>query len=229
MNYSGLNIDLWRNQSDYNRPKWGIYRLKNESLKDEVFSFADFCVAEEDESLCMEDGAIYIDSFPPSPPTNFIASKITSNSVTLSWNESSDNYFVDSYTIFQDGDSIWNGDKTTLEINDLSDLSTYEFSILANDISGNKSEDNPNLIVTTLAETNLPGLPENPFPRNGSFISNDTILLSWKNGELTDSSKVYIEFEGERSLLGITNDEFLELKGLKGGKYYWQLEQYNQS
>lgn len=44
LSYSTPNVDLWRKDTQFCRPKWGIYRsLKNsEYLRDEEVSFADF-------------------------------------------------------------------------------------------------------------------------------------------------------------------------------------------
>jgi hypothetical protein len=48
LSYSNNNIDLWRGDATYNRPKWGIYRSLNSTsyLRDEKVRFADFCIAE---------------------------------------------------------------------------------------------------------------------------------------------------------------------------------------
>lgn len=48
LTYSNTNIDMWRDNATFIRPKWGIYRsLNNVSyLRDEEVRFADFCIAE---------------------------------------------------------------------------------------------------------------------------------------------------------------------------------------
>lgn len=48
LSYSNNNIDMWRGDATFNRPKWGIYRSLNNasSLRDEQVRFADFCIAE---------------------------------------------------------------------------------------------------------------------------------------------------------------------------------------
>lgn len=52
LEHTETNIDLWRTDADYNRPKWGMYRLKNTVLQDETIRFADFCISESDGTLC---------------------------------------------------------------------------------------------------------------------------------------------------------------------------------
>lgn len=53
------DLDLWRDDSDYLRPKWGIYRsLKSPALKNETIKLVDICYA-TDGDPCR----------PPAPPT----------------------------------------------------------------------------------------------------------------------------------------------------------------
>ena len=48
LSYSNSNIDLWRSDATFCRPKWGIYRSLNNTsyIRDEEVRFADFCIAE---------------------------------------------------------------------------------------------------------------------------------------------------------------------------------------
>lgn len=50
LTYKNSDIDLWRKETTFCRPKWGIYRsLNNKSyLRDEQVRFADFAIIEED-------------------------------------------------------------------------------------------------------------------------------------------------------------------------------------
>lgn len=52
LSYSRTGIDMWRTDADYNRPKWGVYRGKDDVLRDEQVRFADFCISESSESQC---------------------------------------------------------------------------------------------------------------------------------------------------------------------------------
>lgn len=52
LSYSRNGIDMWRTDADYNRPKWGVYRGKDDVLRDEQVRFADFCISETSESQC---------------------------------------------------------------------------------------------------------------------------------------------------------------------------------
>lgn len=52
LSYSKTGIDMWRSGAEYNRGKWGVYRGKDDVLRDEQVRFDDFCVSESSASQC---------------------------------------------------------------------------------------------------------------------------------------------------------------------------------
>jgi hypothetical protein len=56
LGYTNNNLNLWRGDNTFNRPKWGIYRSLNSSnyLRDEQVLFADFCIAKGND-VCPSD------------------------------------------------------------------------------------------------------------------------------------------------------------------------------
>jgi Concanavalin A-like lectin/glucanases superfamily len=56
LGYTNNNLNLWRGDATFNRPKWGIYRSLNSTnyLRDEQVLFADFCIAKGNDS-CPSD------------------------------------------------------------------------------------------------------------------------------------------------------------------------------
>lgn len=52
LSYSNSSLDMWREGADYNRGKWGVYRGKDDVLRDEQVRFNDFCITESNASLC---------------------------------------------------------------------------------------------------------------------------------------------------------------------------------
>jgi hypothetical protein len=54
--YTNNNLNMWRGDATFNRPKWGIYRSLNSSnyLRDEQVRFADFCIA-KGADICPSD------------------------------------------------------------------------------------------------------------------------------------------------------------------------------
>jgi hypothetical protein len=56
LSYTNNNLDMWRGDATFNRPKWGVYRSLNSIsyLRDEQVLFADFCIA-EGTTICPSD------------------------------------------------------------------------------------------------------------------------------------------------------------------------------
>jgi hypothetical protein len=52
LSYTNNSLDMWREGASYNRPKWGVYRGKDDVLRDEQVRFNDFCITESSASLC---------------------------------------------------------------------------------------------------------------------------------------------------------------------------------
>ncbi|CAL8118491.1 unnamed protein product [Orchesella dallaii] len=54
MTVTATNIDLWRDGTEFIRPKWGIYRslLESSSLRDEHVYFDNFCLAKGTSDKC---------------------------------------------------------------------------------------------------------------------------------------------------------------------------------
>jgi hypothetical protein len=52
LSYSKTGIDMWRTDAEYNRGKWGVYRGKDDVLRDEQVRFDDFCISESSASQC---------------------------------------------------------------------------------------------------------------------------------------------------------------------------------
>lgn len=95
------------------------------------------------------------DTEAPTVPTDLTASNPTSTSIDLSWRASSDNTGVTAYQIYVDGAYYisTNGLTTSLTISELSPETTYEFTVLASDLSNNKSALSNSASETTLEST----------------------------------------------------------------------------
>lgn len=52
LTYTNNSLDMWRTGASYNRGKWGVYRGKDDVLRDEQVRFNDFCITESSASLC---------------------------------------------------------------------------------------------------------------------------------------------------------------------------------
>lgn len=93
--------------------------------------------------------------WPPSVPGNFRASAITNETVTLEWNSSSGTVPIAGYEIRNGALLLATVTTNRFQVLDLDSNTTYSFSIVARDTSGNHS-DSAVIWVTTEPESNVP-------------------------------------------------------------------------
>ncbi|MDP2884462.1 MAG: hypothetical protein Q8P51_05495 [Ignavibacteria bacterium] len=81
LSYHNDTLNLWREGSNFNRPKYGIYRsLKSKTyLRDESVRFADFSLAEGEETKL------------PAMPAGLSVSGASSGLITITWVDNSNN------------------------------------------------------------------------------------------------------------------------------------------
>ena len=79
------------------------------------------------------------DTEAPTTPGALTASNITSNSATLTWNASTDNVGVTAYNVSIDGSQVGTTTNTSFNVSGLSQLTTYNASVTAQDAAGNIS------------------------------------------------------------------------------------------
>ncbi|REE83238.1 putative secreted protein (Por secretion system target) [Lutibacter oceani] len=92
-----------------------------------------------------------IDITSPSTPLNFINTNTTQTSTYLSWDISTDNVGVSDYAIFIDGILLTTTTNNFYNVINLIPETTYAFTIMANDASGNSSTLSNAINVTTLS------------------------------------------------------------------------------
>lgn len=92
----------------------------------------------------------------PSTPKTLNASAISKNSLTLSWQASTDNVAVKHYQIYRNGQLTNTTAVTTFIDSGLTAKTRYQYQIVAEDTSGNFSEKSQMLEVTTLDDTVTP-------------------------------------------------------------------------
>jgi parallel beta-helix repeat protein len=121
------------------------------------------------------------DNVPPSVPTGLATTLVSQNQVNLTWNASTDNVGVTSYTIYRDGTvrGTVNGTTTTFQDNTVSPNTTYAYTVAAFDAAGNNSGQSAALPVTTPPvpqDTQAPSIPANFRTTNITHLAVD---LAW--------------------------------------------------
>lgn len=119
------------------------------------------------------------DTIPPSTPGNLQSTGKTSNSVTLSWNASTDNVGVTGYTVTYGSTNV-NVTGTSTTISGLAANTTYVFTVKARDAAGNVSGSSNALSVTTTnsssGDTTPPTAPTNLLATGKTSSS---VSLTW--------------------------------------------------
>ncbi len=91
------------------------------------------------------------DTTPPSVPTGLAGTATSGTSVGLTWNASTDNVGVASYTVFRNGSSIGTPTTTSFTDTGVSPSTTYSYTVNAKDSAGNTSAQSAPVSVTTPA------------------------------------------------------------------------------
>ena len=92
------------------------------------------------------------DTQPPTTPTFLTAPTVTTTSVSLAWNHSTDNVAVTGYTIYRNGKAVGTtGGALATTFTDVTaaPATSYQYSVDAFDGSGNHSAPSPSITVTT--------------------------------------------------------------------------------
>lgn len=89
------------------------------------------------------------DTQPPSVPTGLATTSVTSNSVGLSWNPSTDNVGVAGYDVLRDGTKVGTATSTGYTDTTVAAGASYQYTVEAFDAAGNTSGPSTALPVTT--------------------------------------------------------------------------------
>lgn len=92
------------------------------------------------------------DSNPPTAPANLVVTGSTRNYVSLAWDESTDDVGLDHYEIFVNGVKSYVTSETEYTVYGLESGKTYNFTIKAADIAGNKSAPSNQVTAQALAK-----------------------------------------------------------------------------
>ena len=117
--------------------------------------------------------AAKLDKIAPTVPKKLEALSISTSSISLIWEASTDNNSVESYIIYKDGVIIGNPSTNSYSISGLASGVKYKISVTAKDESGNISKSSKILSITTLEEISviIPELESNQTRIVGYYAS----------------------------------------------------------
>jgi len=118
------------------------------------------------------------DGLPPSIPGNLHQTGSTIHSISIAWDNSSDNVSVTGYDIYRNGSLIRSQPQTTFTDTGLAVYTSYTYTVTAHDGSGNTSSLSQPLLAATDQDTTPPSVPAN-VQESGSSVN--SIDLSWGN------------------------------------------------
>lgn len=125
------------------------------------------------------------DTEAPTVPMNLVTSNITTFSIDLSWDASTDNVGVSSYEIYVDGNLENEVSVTNYTITGLASNTTYSLTVLAKDLAENESAQSTPAVETTLEDTEAPTVPMNVVISNETDVS---FKITWEAS--TDNTAV---------------------------------------
>ncbi|MES1221396.1 MAG: sugar-binding protein, partial [Bacteroidota bacterium] len=120
-----------------------------------------------------------LDTQAPTAPGNLNATNISTTSLTLNWNASTDNVGVTGYDVYQNNIKI-NGAQvtgTTYDVSGLASGITYSYYVVAKDLAGNSTNSSTINATTLSAPDILP--PSSPTNLNATNITLTSLTLNW--------------------------------------------------
>ncbi|MGI9650591.1 endonuclease [Chryseobacterium sp. RLHN22] len=128
------------------------------------------------------------DTQTPSTVTNLTVSGKTTNTVSLTWNASTDNVGVSSYDVYMNGSLKTNVASTSTTVSGLNPSTTYNFYVKAKDAAGNVSANSSTVSATTNAGTTNPsptGCVSENFETIPSASSSSYSTRTWTSNGIT--------------------------------------------
>lgn len=123
------------------------------------------------------------DTQAPTTVTNLSISGKTTNSISLTWNASTDNVAVTSYDVYMNGSLKSNVTSTSTTITGLNPSTNYSFYVKAKDAAGNASANSATVSGTTNASTTPPANCVNEtFETIPTASASSYTTKTWTNG-----------------------------------------------
>jgi chitodextrinase len=138
------------------------------------------------------------DTTAPSVPGTLRSTAVTSASVALAWNASTDNVGVTGYNVYRGGTQVGTATGTTYTDSGLSASTAYTYTVRARDAAGNLSGVSNSVTATTSGGTGAPGQPGTV----SATATSTSIALSW--GASSGTVTGYRVYEGATQRAQVT-------------------------
>ncbi|MFY1047687.1 endonuclease [Chryseobacterium sp. GP-SGM7] len=128
------------------------------------------------------------DTQAPTTVTNLTVSAKTTNTISLSWNASTDNIAVTSYDVYMNGSLKTNINSTSTTVTGLNPSTAYSFYVKAKDAAGNASANSSTISATTNAATSNPnttGCVNETFETIPSASASSYSTKTWTSNGIT--------------------------------------------
>ncbi|MFP4697363.1 MAG: cellulose binding domain-containing protein, partial [Eubacteriales bacterium] len=161
---------------------------------------------------------------PPTAPTNIEAIQITTEEITLGWEESTSEIGIKTYIIYRDEEEIGRTEKTTYTDTGLEEGKTYTYEIQAKDTKENTSEKTK---IKTTTEENLP--PEPPTHIIATKITMNEITLEWQEpSQNHNQEKKYIIYRDGEEIGKTEETTYTDTELEKETAYTYEIKTTNQ-
>jgi chitodextrinase len=130
------------------------------------------------------------DTQAPSVPANIQVTGVTTNSIFLNWNDSTDNVGVTGYAILRNGTQVGTSATSSFVSTGLNPATTYSFAVRARDAAGNISGNSATVTAQTSAPTPVPDTQAPTTPGNFRVIATTTNSVSLAWSASSDNVKV---------------------------------------
>lgn len=170
-----------------------------------------------------------VDSTPPTAPTNLAVTGVTSSSVSISWNASTDNFGVAGYYIIKDGtrvpmSTVLTGTTYTDSFLTANSAQTYE--VVAYDTAQNVSAPSNTVTATTFPSffTVSP-----PFGLTATAVGVSEIDLAWGGSTVASGTPAYNIYRNGQPIASTTATSYADTGLAAGTSYGYDVTAFDQN